>query len=52
MLSEFIVRDRINEAHRVAEKIRLIEKARNSREDRSQKFLNTILCRFRLVSTC
>jgi hypothetical protein len=49
MFYEFIARDRINEAHREAEKARLIEKAR---KDRSQKFLNTILCRFGLVSTC
>lgn len=52
MLYEFIVHNRINEAHREAEKARLIEDARKPKEERSQHFLNTILCRFELISTC
>ena len=52
MLYEFIVHDRINEAHREAEKASLIENARIPKEERSQHFLNMILCRFELTSTC
>ena len=38
MFYEFIARDRINEAHREAEKARLINQEIKPRKDRSQQF--------------
>ena len=52
MLNEFLVRYRIEEALREAEKARLIEKNKEPRIDRTQQFRKAFLCRFRLVSTC
>ena len=52
MLSEFLVRDRIDEALCGAKKTRLIGKAKKPRKDRSKQFLNTFLCRVGLNSTC
>ena len=52
MLSDFLVRDRINEARREAEKVRLIAKTRKAKEGRSQILLNNILCQFGQISTC
>jgi hypothetical protein len=52
MIHEFLVRDRIDEVLREAEKARMIEKVRKARKDRSQHYLNTFLCRFGLNSVC
>jgi hypothetical protein len=52
MIYEFIVRDRIEEVHREAEKIRLLEKAKASREDLTKRFLTIIMCRVGLISAC
>ena len=52
MLNEFLVRYRIEEFIREAEKARLIKKAKSSREDWTKQFLTVFICRVGLISDC
>ena len=52
MIYELLARERVNEAHREAEKARLIEMAKTSREDRTTGFLTVFLCRVGLITAC
>jgi hypothetical protein len=52
MLSEFLARDRIDEALREAEKARLVELAKKPRADWTNRFLTVFLCRVGLISAC
>jgi hypothetical protein len=52
MIYELLARERVNEARREAEKARLIEMAKTSREDQTKSLLNGFFCRVGLISVC
>ena len=52
MLDQFLAQEKINDAHREAEKARLVKDASRSRENQARQYLKKFACQLGLIQAC